>query len=149
MRAGILVLVGVLAATPALASDKTDVMATVKAYAGDLNTGDTAAGAALCTPQAILIDDFAPHVWQGATACADWAAAFAAFSKAAGDTDAIVTTGKPRHLSITGDRGYAVYPAKYVFKENGKPMTEQAVWTFAFQKLDTGWRIAGWAWAQQ
>jgi len=30
----------------------------------------------------------------------------------------------------------------------GKPVTEQGVWTFAPQKLAAAWRIAGWAWAQ-
>jgi len=149
MRAAILAVVGVLAAGPALASDKTDVMATVKAYVGALDKGDTAAGTALCARRAIIIDNFAPHVWQGAAACADWAASFATYSTAAGDTDAVVTTGKPKQLIITGDRGYAVYPAKYAYKEHGKPVMEQALWTFALQKLAAGWRITGWAWAQQ
>jgi len=149
MRATILASVLVLAAAPALASDRTDVLATVKAYTGAFNKGDTAGAAALCTPQAVIIDDFAPHVWQGATACADWAAGLAAAAKAAGDTDAVVSTGKPLQLIVTGDRAYAVLPAKYIYKENGKPVKEPGLWTFAFQKLDAGWRISGWAWARE
>jgi ketosteroid isomerase-like protein len=147
MRTALLTLVIALSAVPALASDKTDVMATVKAYVDATNKGEDAAGAALCANPAAVIDDFAPHVWQGPTACADWAAAFAADAKASGDTEALVTTAKPLHLTVKGDRAYAVLPAKYAYKEHGKPIVEPGLWTFALQKLDAGWRITGWTWS--
>jgi hypothetical protein len=51
-------------------------------------------------------------------------------------------------VTVTGDRGYAVYPSHYSYKLNGKSVVEQGVWTFAMQKAAGGWRIAGWAWAQ-
>jgi hypothetical protein len=149
MRRAFLILAGILAATPALASDKTDVLATLKAYSDGFNKGDPAAAAALCTGQAVVIDDFPPHIWQGATACADWAAGLAAFAKAQGITDPKVATAKPRALTATGDRAYAVLPAKYTYKQHGKPVNEPGLWTFSLQKLDAGWRITGWAWASE
>ena len=60
MRAAILILAGTLAAAPALAADTDDVLAAAKAYADAFNKGDAAAGAALCTGQAAIIDDFPP-----------------------------------------------------------------------------------------
>src|ERR1700761_6803321 len=145
MRTAILILTGLLAASPALADDKADALATVKAYVDDFNKGDTAAASALCTGQATVIDDFAPHLWQGATACADWAAGLAAFAKAQGITDPKVAVGKPKALSTTGDRAYAVLPAHYTYKQNGKPVNEPGLWTFSLQKREVGWRITGWA----
>src|SRR5439155_643924 len=56
--------------------------------------------------------------------------------------------GKALHLAVTGDRAYAVYPTRYSYTQNGKPVKEEGVWTFALQKVADGWRIAGWAWAQ-
>ena len=149
MRSAILVLAGILAASPALADDKTDVLAAVKAYVDDFNKGDTAAASALCTGQAAIIDDFAPHIWQGAAACADWAAALEAFAKAQGITDPKVTVGKPKALSTTGDRAYAVLPAHYTYRQHGKPVNEPGLFTFALQKRDAGWRIAGWSWGSE
>ena len=98
--------------------------------------------------QTIIIDDFAPHAWQGASTCADWWNALAADSKKRGITEPKVTLGKAWHITVTGDRAYAVYSTHYDYKLNGKPTTEQGVWTFALQKMADGWRIAGWAWAQ-
>src|ERR1700761_484002 len=106
MRTAVLILACILAATPALADDKADVLATAKVYVDDFNKGDIAAASALCTGQAVIIDDFAPHIWQGATACADWAAALDAFAKAQGITDPKVATGKPKALGATGDPAY-------------------------------------------
>jgi ketosteroid isomerase-like protein len=146
MRAALVVLAGVLAATPALASDESDVLATLKAYSDAFNKGDTAAASALCAGQAVVIDDFPPHMWQGASACADWAAALLAAAKEEGDTDLHVAAAKPKQLSVSGDAAYAVLAAKYTYKRNGKPMMQVGLWTFALQKANAGWRIAGWSW---
>ena len=128
-------------ATPAIASDQSDIAAVVKAYNTDF-------AASYCAPGAAIIDEFAPHAWNGATACADWLKSFDADSKARGITEAIVTIGKPDVLKVEGDRGYAVYPAHYDFKMKGKPVHETGIWTFAFQKLSGSWKIAGWTWSQ-
>ncbi len=65
-----------------------------------------------------------------------------------GITEPKVTLGKAWHVAVTGDRAYAVYPTHYSYKLNGKPTTEQGVWTFALTKMADGWHIQGWAWAQ-
>jgi hypothetical protein len=77
MRTMILVLAAALAAalpavSPAAESEKTDVIATVKQYVGNINKGDKGAVIAACAAQASIIDEFPPYAWQGATACADW-----------------------------------------------------------------------------
>ena len=148
MRIAILALTSALAATPALASDRADIASTVNKYNDSFNKGDTATFSSLCSPQTTIIDDFAPHSWQGANACMDWANALMASDKAAGITNEKVTLGTAWHVSVTGDRGYAVFPTTYTYKLKGKPTTEHGVWTFALQKQSAGWRIAGWAWAQ-
>ena len=59
-----------LAVTSASASDKSDVMATVNQYNDDFNKNDSKSANVLCSDQVIIIDDFAPHAWQGATPAA-------------------------------------------------------------------------------
>jgi ketosteroid isomerase-like protein len=154
MRRMILLLAAALAAaplavSPAKASEKTDVMATVKQYTASFNNGDKNAWTATCAAQASIVDDFPPHAWQGATACGDWWNDLDAFNKKTEITDPHVALGEPRHTEVTGDRAYVVVPTTYTYKQNGKPVTEAgAVWTFALQKVSAGWRITGWAWSQ-
>ncbi len=138
-----------VAAGPAAASDKTDVMATVRQYVAAFNKGDVKTGLGYCAAQSAIIDEFPPYQWQGATGCADWANDFAAFIKKNGITDPIVTLGRPKYVIVTGDRAYVVVSASYAFKENGKRAAERgSIWTVTLQKIADAWRVTGWAWAR-
>lgn len=135
------------ATTSAFASDKADVVAVVTQYSDAFSRNDMNGADSLCTDHAIIIDDFPPNEWQGATACEDWWKAMAADSKKSGIADGVVELGKPWRVTVTADRAYAVFPATYTFKRHGAPTISHGVWTFALQRLAGGWRIAGWAWS--
>jgi ketosteroid isomerase-like protein len=135
-------------AGPALASDKTDIMATIHQYVDGLNKNDTKSGISACADEAVIIDDFPPHVWAGAGACAKWASDFDAMAKQTQLSETAVTLGKPRHLDVTGDRAYVVIPTGFTYTEAGKALQETgSIWTFSLHKTAAGWRITGWAWA--
>ena len=139
-----------MALSPALAAgnDAAAVMAVVQKFDKGFNTGD-ANSMKMCTADAIVIDDFAPHVWQGANACARWWKDVGADDTRKGIDNGIVTLGKPWRVSVTGDRAYVVEPVVYTYKQHGKPMTEAgSVWTLAFVKVGGAWRVSGWSWGQ-
>ncbi len=148
----IALLVSIAGMRPAFAADaastEADLIAPVKKWIEAFNKGDTAAAKAGCADSTSIIDEFPPHEWHGAGACAKWMDDFDANAKENGITDAIVSLGKPLHATATGDRGYLVVPASYTYKEKGKP-TEQtgATLTIAMQKGAAGWTITGWAWS--
>ena len=138
-----------LASLPASASEQSDVIAKIHQFIDGFNRGDAKTALAACAPSASIIDEFPPHEWEGANACAEWANAYAADAKRNGITDGIVSLGEPWYLSVTGGRAYAVLPAKYTYKEHGKSVTEQnSVFTVALKKTSTGWLITGWAWSK-
>jgi ketosteroid isomerase-like protein len=136
------------AATPAVASDQGDVLATVHQFVDGFNKGDAKSALAACADETSIIDEFPPHEWHGAGACAKWADDYEANAKKEGVTDGIVTLGKPKHVDVSGDRAYVVIPSEYAFKKNGKPVKEtRAAFAFALHKGAAGWRITGWSWA--
>jgi ketosteroid isomerase-like protein len=136
-------------AAPAYASDETDIVAVINKMNDAMNKNDSKIAAAAYAANATIIDEFPPHYWGGANVFDSWNNDFGKVAKAQGDTDPLVTTAKPLHVSVNGDRGYAVIPATYTFKEKGKKVTEHGLWTFAMQKSGSEWKIAGWAWAQK
>jgi ketosteroid isomerase-like protein len=137
-----------LLAAPAAASDKADVLATVKHYADSFNKGDTGAAVAVCAPNAVIIDDFSPFIWQGANACGTWLSDLDTASKAAGITDGAVKMGKVWRVNLDGNHAYAVVPTSYSYKLKGKPVVKPgSVWTLALAKGADGWKITGWAWS--
>ncbi len=141
--------IAIMAAGSVFASDESDVLAPIHQFVDGFNKGDTTNAVAACADQTSIIDEFPPHEWHGVGACSNWAADYESDAKKNGITDGIVTLGKPRHVDISGDRAYVVFPANYTFKKNGKPMKETgSIFTFALQKGAGGWRIVGWAWSK-
>jgi ketosteroid isomerase-like protein len=134
---------------PAFASEKTDAAAPVHQFIDGMNKNNMKAAAAAYAPDASIIDEFPPHYWHGADAFGDWGKDFGTDSQKNGITDPIVTLGKVRHIDVTGDHAYAIYPATYSYKQHGKPVHERgATMTFALQKLADGWKIAAWSWTR-
>jgi hypothetical protein len=143
-------LASALPALAAITPEQNAAMAPIRQFTTGFNRGDMKMAVAACDSPASVLDDFSPHIWQGATACADWAKAFVAAARASKLTGGVVTMGAPWQVSLTGDRGYAVIPVTYTYKLAGKPVTESgSVWTLALRKASSGWVITAWAWAQR
>ncbi len=135
------------AQTPGTA--QTAVVAAVHQFVDGFNKGDIKVMSASCAEQASILDEFPPHEWHGAGACAKWAGDYDADAKKNGITDGVVTLSAPTHVDVTGDRAYIVVPANYNFKLKGKPVSEVgSIITLALQKSPAGWKITGWAWAK-
>ena len=134
---------------PALAAGSDQPTAALTQAIRAFNHGDLKVWAAMCDSPAVAIDDFPPHLWQGTTACADWARAFTAMTKQQGITPGVVTLGAPWHSAVTGNRAYLVYPVTFRYRLKGKPMIDAGVFTFVMNKTASGWRIAAWSWADR
>lgn len=133
---------------PAVNPQNAAVMAAVNQFVDGFNKGDTKAMLAACADQTAIIDEFPPHEWHGAGACAKWIADYDAYGKKEGITDGVVKLTSTRHMAVTADRAYVVTVANYDWKEKGKPMKETgATFTFALVKVGAGWRISGWSWS--
>lgn len=127
----------------------TAVLASVHQFVDAFNKGDTKAMIAACAERTSIIDEFPPHEWQGAGACAKWIADYDVDAKKNGITDGAVTLNTPSHVDVTAGDAYVVIPVNYVFKQKGKAVSEiGSVITLALHKTSAGWRITGWAWAK-
>ncbi len=136
---------GVAAALP----DTMEPVATVRGYVDAFNKGDVEAMAANCAVPTSVLDGLAPHVWQGPTACRDWYRDVLTAGEKEGATGYFVALGEPRHVDVTGDRAYVVFPASMKFNVHGKQVTQSgSTFTVALQKLAEGWRMTSWAWTK-
>ena len=141
--------VAVFACGAASASDKTDAMAVVLKWVDAFNKGDGKTASSYCADGAIIIDDFAPHVWQGSGACASWYKDYEAWAAKAQVTAPSVALGKARHLDIDSGYAYLVTPTTQTFTKGGKQVTDKGLVTMSLKKGASGWQITGWAWADQ
>jgi hypothetical protein len=93
-----------------------------------------------------IIDEITPFTWSGPKAFDTWGKALDDSDKAAGNTDDLVTDGKPIRVVVSADRAYVVLPAWYTFKQKDVVMRETAQMAFTLQKGKTGWLITSFAW---
>jgi ketosteroid isomerase-like protein len=133
----------------AAASDESDVVAIVQAFNDAGNKSDRNGYVSYCAEDAVVTDHVPPFVFTGPAACQD-------------DYDAIVAWGRqnriaiadayqsmarrPEHVSIVGDRAYAVFRAPAWFTQDGRKQLETLYATFVLRRTAPGWRIASLTW---
>jgi len=100
-------------------------------------------------PPTAITDEFSPYLWQGASAAADWGAGLQKSMTADHDTGLTLGLSDPSHLSVNGDKAYAVYPTTLTYSHKGEPMKEPGAFAFVLDKSSGTWRITSWAWATQ
>jgi ketosteroid isomerase-like protein len=144
----ILATLAVAAAVPARASDQSDIMATVHQFFDSVDKGDAKSAFAACSSPMVIIDEFPPHVWQGATACQDWLHDLTAINAKFGMSKPNAQVGTARRIDVNGDRAYVVADSTYAFEQKGKTTTETgSTVVLALKKTPSGWRLTGWAWS--
>ena len=144
----IAMLVGVLAAGPAIADDQTGILAAVQKMVDGFNKGDAALFLGACDKETAIVDEVPPHEWHGAGACAQWMKDYGAFVEKDHIEDAVTTLGRPHRVQVSGDYAYVVMSAICEYKQHGKPVHEDVIVTLALHKVDTQWRMRGWVWAR-
>ena len=90
-------------------------MGAVRQYIDAFNKGDMEGMAATCAVPASILDGMVPHLWYRdvlTTGERDDATSY------------FVTLEEPRHVDVSGDRGYVVVPANMTFKVHGKQVTQ-------------------------
>jgi ketosteroid isomerase-like protein len=131
----------------AAAPPASEPVAALHRFIDNFNKGDLKAAQAAHAPDVVIIDEVPPHVWRGPNAFQAWAADLEKAAKAAGETEQKLTLGQPVRSEVNGNTAYAVVPATFIYKQNGKPVAERAQMAAAFRKDGAAWKITGWAWA--
>jgi ketosteroid isomerase-like protein len=137
----------ILATGQAVASAKTDVVATIQQWLDAFNGGELVP--ASCSSVESLVDDIPPHEWHGSGACAAWAKDYAAWATAHAVTGGSVKLGKVHHIQVDGQTAYVVVSTSFSGTMKEKPFNMKGLVTVALKKAESGWMITGWAWAEQ
>lgn len=135
--------------TLAPASEKTDVMQVVQRWADAFGRRSFDTSNAPCADDAVVIDDFPPHVWQGAGACSRWFKAFEAWAATNGATDAVIEMAKPGHFESTAGFAYLVAPVTLSYGKAGKRVDFPGTLTMSLRKSASGWLVSGVAWTDR
>jgi hypothetical protein len=124
------------------------LMAPIQTFVHAANAGNRSALIAAFAPDGAIIDEFAPFRFPAPDAAAHWYDGFGADQQANGVTDAVITSSKPKFVTLSGMHAYVVLPTVYTYKIHGKPARESGSLAFALVERGTRWKIGAMAWAK-
>ena len=135
-------------AAPARAGPAEDATATIKGWIDKFNAGDMEAFYAGHQDGALIVDEFAPYVWQGPKSAQRWAADYMTDAKSkeisGGRVDLV---GAPLQASSDGKSAYIVLPTTYRFAQRGAKMAGKGNMTFVMIRSGKDWKIASWTYS--
>jgi hypothetical protein len=103
------------------------------------------------TKDAVVLDDFAPYHWSGKTNGKLWYGELVGNTpetrKAFADMQAVLSVEAPKFARVTGDAGYYVLPATFLFNDSGRRVHQTGQWVINVKKVGGEWLIDGHAFA--
>jgi hypothetical protein len=93
-----------------------------------------------------IVEDFAPFVFCGLEAAANWSAGFRAHAAADDLKNLAATFGEAHDFQRSGKRVYFSLPTTWTGLTHGKRFEEHGAWSFVVQQEGAGWLIVGYGW---
>jgi hypothetical protein len=144
----LLALLGALCAfSPAMADNKPtpEMMAPVEQVAHFIATGDDADLFAFASKGVVIVENFAPYLFEGRSAVQRWADGMKTHTSA---TEALAYTfGPPQDFTIDGDRAYFSLPTRWTGKAGPQDFVEDGGWSFVLVKEKGRWRVLSYGWS--
>ena len=125
-----------------------DLMAPVQTLARFVAAGE-AAGLedAFAARGVVIVENFAPFLFDGPDAVAQWRRGFEAHRFDDALTDLVWRFGEPQDFVLEGERAYFVLPTTWTGKTHGRAFSEDGGWAFVLESGQGCWRIRSYAWA--
>ena len=125
-----------------------EMMAPIQAVTRFMATGDDARlGDAFAAAGVVIVENFAPFLFEGPDAVARWLLGFREHVAMDRLSELEWRFGEAQDFARDGDRAYFVLPTTWTGRTHGRAFSEQGGWAFVLQASGEGWRILSYAWA--
>jgi hypothetical protein len=125
-----------------------DFMAPVETVVRFMAAGDgTGLEDAFAFSGVVIVENFAPFVFEGPGAFERWRDGFQMHRIADGLTDLQWRFGEAQDFAQDGVSAYFVLPTTWTGKSHGRPFSEDGGWAFVLEQAQDRWRIRSYAWA--
>lgn len=148
MRVFALALVALFGAcSPAMADDQPTaaMMVPVEKIAHFIATGDETDLSAFADSGVMIVENFAPYLFEGPDAVKRWADGMRTHTAA---TDALAYEFAPAiDFSTDGNRAYFSLPTNWTGRAGASPFSEDGGWSFVLVKQGADWRVLSYGWS--
>lgn len=117
------------------------VMQPIDAVIAAVNADRAAAMDANFSPDAVVVDDFAPYAWRGASAASRWWSALDRAGAKVGFGHFHAVAFPIKYFDVSGDGAYVVVPLRIAYVLKGRPKVQTGLWTFTLRRAARDWKI--------
>ena len=122
-----------------------EMLALVEKIARFIATGDDAMLAAFSKNGVVILENFAPHLFSGPDAVADWARGMR--EHAATLENLRHSFGPAQDFASDDARAFFSLPTHWQGRSNGRAFREDGGWSFLLVKEEGQWRVQSYGWA--
>jgi len=112
-----------------------------------IETGDETLLSAFAKKGVVIIENFAPHLFEGEDAVQRWSKKILSWHKPPSDLVLKHKFGTPQDISIHDDLAFLSLPTHWTISENGNKLEEDGGWAFVLVQEDGEWRVRSYGWA--
>jgi hypothetical protein len=125
-----------------------EMMTPVLALARFMATGDDGGLAgAFASEGMVVVENFAPFLFDGPGAFDRWRRGFGRHAEAGGLSELRWRFGPAQDFALEDGGAYFVLPTTWTGKTHGRAFSEEGGWAFVLAQDGGRWRIRGYAWA--
>jgi hypothetical protein len=122
-----------------------EMMVPVEKIAHFIANADDGDLSAFASQDVVIVENFAPYVFNGPNAVQRWAEGMRSHVKALNTL--VHRFGAAQNFSTSGDRAYFSLPTQWTGRAGAQGFIEDGGWSFVLVKEHGAWRVLGYGWA--
>lgn len=123
------------------------LLAPIEKVARFIETGDESLLSAFANKGVVIIENFAPHLFEGEDAVKRWSQKILSWHEPPSDLVLKHKFGIPQDLSVHDDLAFLSLPTHWTISQDGNSFEEDGGWAFVLVQEDGEWRIRSYGWA--
>lgn len=122
-------------------------LAPIEKIAQFIETGDESLLSAFASKGVVIIENFAPHLFEGADAVQRWSQEILSWHEPPRDLVLKHQFGSVQDLRVHGDTAFLSVATHWTITEHGEDTGEDGGWAFILVKENEEWRVRCYGWA--
>jgi len=123
------------------------LLAPIEKIAQFIETADESLLSAFASKGVVIIENFAPHLFEGEDAVQRWSQKIISWHEPPSDLVLKHTFGSPQDLRVQENLAFVSLPTHWVISQDGDSFEEDGGWAFVLIQEDGEWRVRSYGWA--
>jgi hypothetical protein len=123
------------------------LLAPIEKVARFIETGDDRLLSAFADEGVVIIENFAPHLFEGTDAVKRWSQAISSWHSQPRELELVHSFGPVQDLSVRNGLAFLSLPTHWTGLKNGVRFHEDGGWAFVLVQEQGEWRVRCYGWA--